>query len=89
VERAGIAQAMFDYFAKDKLVRPTVASVTVSTALPAFPAKTRFCYRTFAAVTLVDRRAGPAVVLVGYYVAPLSGWRLPSGPGTASVGCDV
>lgn len=87
-ERGGIKQAVFDYFsAKKQVTHPTITTTRVSThaAQPRPTNRTRY-YRSFARVDLVDRTAGSATAVLGYYVAPLSGWRVLS-LGTAAVGC--
>ncbi len=92
-ERASLQQAVFDVL--PKVAAPSVLKGTVrlaylvSTRAARFPSGAKFYYRTFAAVSVFNPRVGGAVMLFGYYVGAISGWRLLSGPGSSDVGCDV
>jgi hypothetical protein len=92
-ERAALTQAVFDVLpsveATSAIPGTKVSGVSVSTKSPKFPAATKFYYRTFAAVSVDNARVGGAVLLFGFYVARISGWKLLSGPGSSGVGCDV
>jgi hypothetical protein len=89
VERAGIRQAIFD----SRAARPPagglrVGKISVSTRGPRFPAPANFYYRVFAVAVISAPNVTPAAVLLGYYVAPLSGWRVLD-LGTSNVGCGL
>jgi hypothetical protein len=93
VERASLQQAVFDVL--PKVAAPSALKGTlrlsylVSTRGARFPSGAKFYYRTFASVSVFNPRVGGAVMLFGYYIGSVSGWRLLSGPGSESVGCDV
>ncbi|HYZ77322.1 MAG TPA: hypothetical protein VE596_08090 [Gaiellaceae bacterium] len=88
-ERAAIRQAIFDYVTnKGRPARPVVKRILVSTRTLRARASGPNRYRRFARVDLDDPRAGFAAALLGYYVAPISGWRVLS-LGSAQVGCAM
>ena len=90
LERAGIGQAISDFFhAPGQVAHPVIRVIRVTTAAAPPPRnQASGYYSKFAAVSLYDEKGGGAGALLGYYVAPLSGWRV-LGLGTAFVGCRV
>jgi hypothetical protein len=87
-ERAAIQQALFDDLHAHALpARPVITRISVSTVRPSGSAG-RNDYAKFARADLYDPRAGAAAVLLGYYVASISGWRVLD-LGSSEVGCSV
>jgi len=88
VERAGIEQVLFAYFRKSRTPNPKITAIVLSTRAARFPSSAKYYYKKFAKIELLDKRAGFAAVLAGYYVAPLSGWRVLD-LGSSEVGCSI
>ena len=87
-ERASIQQAVFDDVrAHRRPAHPVITRITVSTIRPPAATGTNR-YSKFARVTLSDPQVGFAAALLGYYVAPISGWRVLD-LGSSEVGCAV
>ena len=84
-EKAAIRQAIFDALAANaRPRRPVITRIRVSSIM-----LRRHRYRKFARVDLNDpTRAGFAAVLLGYYVASISGWKVLD-LGSSEVGCSV
>jgi len=90
-ERGALQQAVFDYLRTDtRAVHPVIIGMRISTrAAPRPRGKATGYYGAFARVDIDDNRAsGLGYLILGHFVAPLSGWRVLD-LGSAAVGCGI